>query len=306
MGRKQRGRPINGILLLDKAPGGSSNQALQGVKRLFDARKAGHTGSLDPLASGLLPVCFGQATKVSAFLLEADKTYRVRACLGLKTRTGDAEGEVIASQDQPQPDAAKLNAAIAGFLGEQAQIPPMYSALKHQGRRLYEWAREGVEIEREPRAIRVDEFSVLATEGASVDLHVRCSKGTYVRTLIEDLAESLGTYAHVTELRRTRVGPFSGEHMIAQASLEQVWEQHGRQALDAWLMPIGDALAEWPAVTLDADSAYYLANGHAVQVSGAPTNGWIRMYTPDARMAALGEVLADGRIAPRRVFPQET
>lgn len=303
MGRKkQHGRPITGVLLLDKAPGGSSNHALQAAKRLFDARKAGHTGSLDPLASGLLPVCFGHATKISAFLLESDKTYWVRARLGEKTDTGDAEGDVIARQDQKQPDMAQINAAASGFVGEQDQIPPMYSAVKHQGRRLYELAREGVEVEREPRRIRVDEFSVLNNDDATMELHVHCSKGTYVRTLVEDFAEKLGTYAHVTELRRTRVGPFLGNYMVSHASLEQTLEQGGQQALDALLMPMADALAEWPAVTLDADSTYYMGRGQAVQVSNAPVTGWVRMLTPERRMVALGEVLDDGRIAPRRVF----
>lgn len=302
MGRRPRGRAITGILLLDKAPGGSSNHAVQAVKRLFDARKVGHTGSLDPLASGLLPLCFGEATKVSAFLLEADKTYWVRACLGVKTATGDAEGEVVARQDQVQPDAQALHAATTVFLGEQEQIPPMYSALKHRGRRLYELAREGVEVEREPRRIRIDELTLLHSDGENMELLVRCSKGTYVRTLVEDLAEHLGTVAHVTALRRTRVGPFSGDAMVTYAALCESLEQGGKAALDALLLPIGDALRDWPAVTLDADSAFYMGRGQPVQVPNAPVEGWVRICTPDARMAAVGEVLDDGRIAPRRVF----
>lgn len=302
MGRKRRGRPITGVLLLDKAPGGTSNDAVQSIKRLFSARKVGHTGSLDPLASGLLPLCFGEATKISAFLLEADKTYSVRARLGVKTATGDAEGEVVARSETALPEAAQLRTAADAFVGEQDQIPPMYSAVKHQGRRLYELAREGVEVEREPRRIRIDEFSVLADEGDAMDLRVRCSKGTYVRTLVEDMAERLGTYAHVTELRRTRVGPFPGEGMVTFDSLRDTLETDGREALDARLLPIGDALAEWPAVTLDADSTYYMTRGQPIQVPNAPVDGWVRVCTPDERMAAVGEVLADGRIAPRRVF----
>lgn len=302
MARKPRGRPVTGILLLDKAPGRSSNHALQAVKRLFEARKAGHTGSLDPLASGLLPLCFGEATKVSAFLLEADKTYWVRACLGVKTATGDAEGEVVARQQGNQPDADQLRTAMTGFVGEQMQIPPMYSAVKHQGRRLYELAREGVEVERAPRPIRIDEFSLLDADSDAMDLRVRCSKGTYVRTLVEDLAESLGSLAHVTELRRTRVGPFPGESMVTYETLRETSESGGRDALDRLLLPMGDALHEWPAVTLDADTAFYLGRGQPVQVPNAPVNGWVRLCTPDERMAAVGEVLEDGRIAPRRVF----
>lgn len=304
MGRKRRGRPLTGILLLDKAPGGSSNDAVQAVKRLFDARKVGHTGSLDPLASGLLPLCFGEATKVSAFLLEADKTYWVRAQLGVKTATGDAEGEVVAREAGVGPDASQLRAAMAGFVGEQEQIPPMYSAVKHNGRRLYELAREGVEVEREPRPIRIDECSLLDIGDGLMDLRVRCSKGTYVRTLVEDLAESLGTYAHVTGLRRTEVGPFPGDAMVPFEALRGGLESDGREALDNMLLPIGDALSGWPAVTLDADSAFYVRRGHPVQVPNPPTNGWVRMCDPDDSMTAVGEVLDDGRIAPRRVFHQ--
>lgn len=305
MARRRRGRPVTGILLFDKAPGGSSNEALQAVKRLFDARKVGHTGSLDPLASGLLPLCFGEATKVSGFLLDADKTYWVRARLGVKTATGDAEGDVLARHEGPVPDADRLRAALTGFTGEQDQIPPMHSAVKHQGRRLYELAREGVEVAREPRRIRIDEFVLLDADGDEVDLRVRCSKGTYVRTLIEDCAESLGSYAHVTALRRTRVGPFSGEGMVTFEALQATLDNEGRAGLDRMLLPIGEALKEWPAVTLDADSAFYLGRGQPVQVPQAPVSGWVRICTPDDEgMTAVGEVLDDGRIAPRRVFKQ--
>lgn len=305
MGRKRRGRPVTGILLLDKAPGSSSNQALQAVKRLFDAQKAGHTGSLDPLAGGLLPLCFGDATKVSGFLLDADKTYWVRVRLGVKTDTGDAEGEVMARDEAAPPTVERLQAAMADFVGEQDQIPPMHSAVKHHGRRLYELAREGVEVAREPRRIRIDEFSQLEVDGGDeMTLRVRCSKGTYVRTLIEDCAESLGTYAHVTALRRTRVGPFPGETMVGFEALRAALDEQGREGLDRMLLPIGEALAEWTAVTLDADSAYYLGRGQPVQVPQAPVDGWVRICTPDGRMAAVGEVLDDGRVAPRRVFRQ--
>lgn len=302
MGRRRRGRPVTGILLLDKDPGGSSNAVLQAAKRLFEARKAGHTGSLDPLASGLLPVCFGDATKVSGFLLDADKTYWMSARLGIKTATGDAEGEVVASDDGPPPGEAHLRAALPAFIGEQDQIPPMHSAVKHQGRRLYELAREGVEVERQPRRIRIDEFSLLVADGAEVELQVRCSKGTYVRTLVENWAESLGTYAHVTGLRRTRVGPFDGDDMIRLDELEAVRERAGLEGLDALLHPIGDALKQWPAVILDGDSAYYLGRGQPVQVPKAPVSGWVRICDADERLLAVGEVLDDGRIAPRRVF----
>lgn len=302
MGRKkEKGRPINGVLLLDKSTGESSNAALQSVKRLFDARKAGHTGSLDPLASGLLPVCFGKATKVSGFLLDADKYYWVRARLGAKTATGDAEGEVILRDGKPLPGAAVLHAAAQTFMGEQEQIPPMYSAVKHKGRRLYELAREGVEVERTPRAIRIDEFSIISVDEGSVDMRVRCTKGTYVRTLVEDWAESVGSYAYVAGLRRLAVGPFDETGMLDFARLQEIAEQ-GFTALDALLLPIDSALGDWPSVSLDPDSGFYFGRGQAVQVPQAPTSGLVRIYDANQRLIAVGEVLDDGRIAPKRML----
>lgn len=299
--RKPRGRPVNGILLLDKPVGASSNAALQQVKRLYGARKAGHTGSLDPLASGLLPICFGEATKVSAYLLDADKHYLVRARLGIKTATGDAEGEVIARTDADMPARAALARAAQNMLGEQQQIPPMYSAVKHQGRRLYELAREGKTVPREPRPIRIDEFSLLALEDSLADFRVRCSKGTYVRTLIEDLAESLGSLAHVEGLRRLGVGPFNESGMHDMAQLDAL-ATRGNDALDAALLPIADALDHWPTVKLASDTAFYFRRGEPVQVAGAPTDGYVRVMDADARLLAVGEILDDGRIAPRRML----
>lgn len=302
MGRnKNKGRPINGILLFDKSPGESSNAALQSVKRLFDARKAGHTGSLDPLASGLLPICFGKATKVSGFLLDADKYYWVRARLGAKTATGDAEGEVTLRDGKALPGSDALHAAAKRFLGEQQQVPPMYSAVKHKGRRLYELAREGLEVERASRPIRIDEFSILAVGEDTADMQIRCSKGTYVRTLVEDWAESIGTFAYVDKLRRLAVGPFDGKDMLSMAQLEPLAEQ-GPQALDALLQPIDSALGDWPAVSLDADSAFYFGQGQAVQVPQAPTSGLVRVYGQNQKLLAVGEVLDDGRINPKRML----
>lgn len=298
---KRRGREVNGILLLDKPVGLSSNAALQAVKRLYGARKAGHTGSLDPLASGLLPVCFGEATKVSGFLLDADKHYWVRVRLGVKTATGDAEGEVVARSDAPLPAKAQVRAVLERFLGEQEQIPPMHSAIKHQGKRLYELARAGREVERKPRRIRIDEFTLEGLEGDVMELRVRCSKGTYVRTLAEDVAERLGTCGHVIALRRLAVGPFGSQGMHTMEELES-HAGEGQAALDALLLPIGEALADWPAVTLDADSAFYLGRGQPVQVPRAPTSGWVRVYDRQDRLLGVGEVLDDGRIAPKRLL----
>jgi len=301
MGRRRSGRPVDGILLLDKPVGASSNAALQRVKRLFGARKAGHTGSLDPLASGLLPICFGEATKVSGYLLDADKHYWVRVRLGEKTATGDAEGDVIARSDARPPDEARVREALAAFLGEQEQVPPMYSAVKHQGKRLYELARAGEEVERKPRRIRIDEFELERLDGDSMDLRVRCTKGTYVRTLVEDAAEHLGTCGHVAELRRLAVGPFGAQGMHTIETLEEAAEW-GHESLDALLLPIDEALADWPAVVLDPDSVFYIGRGQPVQVPRAPTGGWVRVYDDRERLLGVGEVLDDGRIAPKRLL----
>lgn len=293
---------MDGVLLLDKSPGESSNAALQAVKRLYGARKAGHTGSLDPLASGLLPVCFGEATKISAFLLDADKDYWVRARFGSRTATADREGDVVETCDAPMPTEQAIRDAASAFVGPIDQIPPMYSAVKHKGKRLYELARAGQEVERQPRRITIHAFDLLAVNGSSADLRVRCSKGTYVRTLVEDLARSLNHCAHVEELRRLGVGPFTQQGMMTHADLETVAEGEGRDGLDARLQPIGSALAHWPAVALDADSGFYMQRGEAVQVPQAPTEGHVRVYDQNERLMAVGEVLEDGRIAPRRLI----
>jgi tRNA pseudouridine55 synthase len=302
MGRKRRarGRPVDGILLLDKPLGLSSNHALQRVKRLFDARKAGHTGSLDPLADGMLPICLGNATKLSAFLLDADKYYWFRMRLGQTTATGDAEGEVLEEKPIDAIDCAQLEQALARFRGDIEQLPPMYSALKHNGKRLYELAREGVEVERQPRTVTIHALEVLRCDLPEVEIRVHCSKGTYVRTLAEDIGAMLGCGAHVTALRRTGVGPYTDLPMHTMDELEQAADG-GLSALDAMLLPLDTALGDWPAVRVSADSAFYLTQGQAVLVPKAPTEGWVRIYQGDDFLA-VGEVQDDGRIAPRRLM----
>lgn len=302
MGRKRRarGRPVDGILLLDKPLGLSSNHALQRVKRLFDARKAGHTGSLDPLADGMLPICLGNATKLSAFLLDADKYYWFRMRLGQTTATGDAEGEVLEERPVDAIDCAQLEQALARFRGDIEQLPPMYSALKHNGKRLYELAREGVEVERQPRTVTIHALEVLRCDLPEVEIRVHCSKGTYVRTLAEDIGAVLGCGAHVTALRRTGVGPYTDLPMHTMDELEQAADG-GLPALDAMLLPLDTALGDWPAVRVSADSAFYLTQGQAVLVPKAPTEGWVRIYQGDDFLA-VGEVQDDGRIAPRRLM----
>ncbi|MDJ0739419.1 MAG: tRNA pseudouridine(55) synthase TruB [Gammaproteobacteria bacterium] len=302
MGRRgrARGRPVNGILLLDKPVGLSSNHALQRVKRLYDARKAGHTGSLDPLADGMLPICFGDATKLSAFLLDADKHYRFRIRLGQTTATGDAEGEILSERPLDDIDCERVEQALGQFRGEIEQLPPMYSALKHQGKRLYELAREGVEVEREPRTVTIHALLLHDCTLPDLDVSVHCSKGTYVRTLAEDIGEALGCGAHVTALRRTGVGPYTELPMHTMDALEAA-ASAGSEALDALLLPIDTALADWPEVRVSADTAFYLRQGQAVLVPKAPTAGWVRIYGDDGFLA-VGQVQDDGKIAPKRLL----
>ncbi|HET7649879.1 MAG TPA: tRNA pseudouridine(55) synthase TruB [Gammaproteobacteria bacterium] len=288
--------------MLDKPAGMTSNQALQHVRRLFNARKAGHTGSLDPLATGLLPLCFGEATKVSSFLLDADKRYAVTCKLGVRTRTGDAEGEVIETCQVPPLSEADIESVLATFRGDIEQIPPMYSALKHQGQRLYDLAREGVEVERAPRQVIIHALALVGHDPDALSLSVRCSKGTYIRTLVEDIAAALGTCAHVIELRRVAVGPYGGEDGLPMHTLDELREladQPGR--LDALLLPVDSAMSRWPEVRLGPDAAWYFQRGQAVVVPGAPTAGWLRVYDGE-RFLGLGEVIPDGRIAPRRLI----
>ena len=300
MGRRKRGREVDGILLLDKPSGMSSNQALQRARRAIDARKAGHTGSLDPLASGLLPLCFGEATKVSAFLLDASKRYQVRAHFGTATDTGDADGEVVAESDLV-PDLETLEAALEGFRGEIEQVPPMYSALKHEGQRLYKLARQGIEVDRASRQVTIHELAVIELAGSEALLEVHCSKGTYVRTLVADLAQACGTVAHVTALRRLTVGPFGPGGMVSLDRLQGDPEA-ASGSLDGLLLPVDAALPEWPAVHLGPDAAYYLGNGQAVQAGSGEAPGLVRIYGPKGRFLGVGDLGEDGRVAPRRLL----
>lgn len=291
---------MNGLLLLDKPRGLTSNAALQRAKRCYRARKAGHTGSLDPLASGMLPLCFGHATKVSPFLLDADKLYRVTALVGSKTDTGDADGRVIASTDKADIDADDLESVLAGFRGEIQQIPPMYSALKRDGRRLYELAREGKEVPREPRSVHIDEFEIESFDPQRPEFIVRCSKGTYIRTLVEDVFEAAGSLAHVAALRRLAVFPFADQPMVSLEELELA--EGNLERLDAFLLPVDAALSQWPEVELRSSEAWYLLHGHPVNVGPGQAEGLVRLYDDQRRFLGIGESLADGRLAPKRLF----
>jgi tRNA pseudouridine55 synthase len=303
MGRRRRaqGRVVNGILVLDKPLGISSNAALQQVKRLFKAQKAGHTGSLDPLATGMLPICFGITTRLSAFLLDADKHYSVRVRLGETTATGDAEGEVLQTRSTEGIGETEIAAVLPKFLGVISQLPPMYSALKHQGKRLYELAREGIEVEREPRQVTIHDLQLGVIEGKEFELHVHCSKGTYVRTLAEDIGEALGCGAHVVGLRRTGVGPYTRLPMFTMDQLEATAEE-GMQALDDLLLPPDSALADWPAIHLNPDMGFYIKQGQPLLIPKAPTEGWVRLYQGEDMFLGVGEILDDGRVAPRRLL----
>jgi len=301
--RRKSGRNVNGLILLDKPSGITSNQALQIVKRLFKARKAGHTGSLDPLASGLLPICMGEATKISAFLLDADKHYWVSCKIGERTTTGDAEGQVLGQRPIDSVDADKVAQVLSGFRGPIEQIPPMYSAVKHQGQRLYKLARQGLEVERKPRAVTIHELELLRFEPPYFEIDVRCTKGTYVRTLVEDIGEVLGCGAYVADMRRLGVGPYREPDMHTLDSLETLAAE-GLEVLDRQIVSIESALAQWPDVRLSGDAAFYMRQGQPVLVPHAPTSGWVRLYEGEHQFLGMGQVLDDGRVAPRRLLSQ--
>lgn len=303
MRRRSKGQKLDGILLLDKRSGISSNHALQEIKRLMNAAKAGHTGSLDPLASGLLPVCFGQATRLSAFILETDKKYRVDIRLGLTTTTGDAEGEIKKKLPVPDLDDAALSGLLRQFTGPISQIPPMYSALKRDGVRLYEIARQGLEVERKPRTITIYNMDLLEYSGDKISLDVTCSKGTYIRTLAEDIGESIGCGGYVENLRRIGVGCFDIEHSWTIDRLQSLPVGHRS---DQCLLPMDQAVANWPRLEFAEESVYCASHGQAVEVSGPPAEGWVRMYTQDSQFFGVGEVLPDQRIAPRKLFLNST
>lgn len=303
-GRRPR-RALDGLLLLDKPTGMTSNAALQRVKWLFQARKAGHTGSLDPLASGMLPICFGEATKFAGYLLDADKVYRVQARFGVRTDTGDAEGQPVATHVRDPILQSELAAALVALTGPIQQIPPMYSALKQQGQRLYAIAREGREVPRDPRPVWIREFVLEAYDPVTPVFRVRCSKGTYIRTLIEDLAGHLGTLAHVIALRRLAVEPFGGQAMVSLPEIEALAAGPPGPALDSLLRPLQDAVPPWPVVRLDGPAALRLSRGGPVPAPAGHVPGPVRLYGPGDSFLGLGEVGVDGIASPRRLVARD-
>ncbi|MCB1688269.1 MAG: tRNA pseudouridine(55) synthase TruB [Halioglobus sp.] len=305
MARRRKGRAVDGILVLDKPMGVTSNRALQGVKHLYNAAKAGHTGSLDPLATGVLPLCLGEATKFSQYLLDADKAYQSTFVLGSVTDTGDAEGKVLEERDASGLYESDVVAALRQFEGEIEQIPSMFSAIKKDGQPLYKLARQGLEVERKPRLVVIKELQLRAFRGGDrpeVDIYMECTKGTYVRSLAEDLGRVLGCGAFVSVLRRTRSGPFSIEDSIAPGALEAIRDTGGFDAIDALLLPADAALGELPLVSLSESGGFYIRQGQPVMVPNAPRGGIVRVALHSGEFLGVGEMLDDGRVAPRRLI----
>ena len=297
----RRKRDVSGLLLLDKPPGMTSNAALQKVRRLFAARKAGHTGSLDPIATGMLPLCLGEATKLSAFLLKGEKTYRVTARFGTRTDTGDATGKTIAETAQRPPGRSQLEAVLDRFIGEIEQVPPMYSALKHKGRRLYELARAGQTVERAPRRIRIRRLELEEYSPSQCVFLVACGGGVYVRTLVEDLARAAGSLAHVSALRRLGVGPFVESGMVTMDQIE-AGADLGHSRLDALLLPADAAVPALPAVRLSASESFYVQRGNPVAAARGARPGPVRLYAEAQGFIGIGEATVDGQVAPRRLL----
>ncbi len=296
MAKRKSGLNINGIILLDKRLGVSSNQALQQVRRLFNANKAGHTGSLDPLATGLLPLCFGEATKVSAMMLDDDKRYQVTIQLGVMTDSGDCEGAVVAEMPVPELSEALIQSAILHFIGPIQQIPPMYSALKHQGKKLYELAREGKTIERAPRPITIHSIQLLGFDQTSISLEVDCSKGTYIRSLAEDLADKLGTCGTVSRLRRTAAGMFKLEDAVTLEQLQALTSPAQLQQL----LPVDFPLQHIPAVEINQQQALLIKQGQAINLD-SKQSGQVRIYDQQCFLG-LGEISINGKLAPKKIF----
>jgi tRNA pseudouridine55 synthase len=298
---QRKGREVAGFLLLDKPQGLTSNRALQRTKRIFDAAKAGHGGSLDPLATGMLPICFGSATKVSRYILEAAKTYSVTMRLGIATDTGDADGEVIDTHDATGLTKAEVIAALHAMLGTIQQTPPMYSAVKHNGQRLYTLARQGVDVPRRSRPVTIHEARLELFDFPHIRFVVRCSKGTYVRSLVEALAGKLGTLGHVAALRRLAVSPFEESRMWTLHDLEAI-AQDGYEALDGLLHPVDSVLAGWPSLVLGTEDATRISQGQKLEAAEGTNPGLCRIYTEGEDFIGIGEVIEGPMLVPRRIF----
>ncbi|MDC1528415.1 tRNA pseudouridine(55) synthase TruB [Gammaproteobacteria bacterium] len=300
MAKQRRGRNVNGILVLDKPAGESSNRSLQRVKRLFNASKAGHTGSLDPLATGVLPLCFGEATKISQFLLDADKRYSTTIKLGIKTASGDSQSEVLKTSEV-NLDKKQVEDSLEMFRGEIRQIPSMYSALKHKGVPLYKLARKGEEVERKERVVTVYSLNLLDFRGDEIDLEVHCSKGTYIRMIADDLGDQLGVGGHVTVLRRLQSGPFTLAQSVTMEQLEAAAQGTDPGILDQYLIEADFAVEHLEKVDLPTITADFVRQGQAVIARGLPTSGTVRLYD-NGQFIGIGKILDDGRVAPVRLI----
>ena len=295
-------RQVNGILLLDKPQGPTSNEALQKVKRLFNAKKAGHTGSLDPIATGMLPICFGEATKFSQFLLDSQKSYYVTARLGVTTNTGDSEGQEMAVKPVVDVTRSRIQEILSTFLGDSMQVPPMHSAIKYNGRPLYELARRNIEIERKARPITIYSITLDEFSSDQFSFSVHCSKGTYVRTLVEDVGAMLDCGAHVIGLRRLSVLPYGNAAMLTLPQLEEIAKNSGHDGLCTLLLPVETSVEIFPAVKLSTSAAFYLRMGQPVR-SGFPVKSTlVRLFSDDERFLGVGEMMSDGRIKPHRLL----
>ncbi len=301
MAKRKKGRNIDGIVILDKAIGISSNRALQEVKRIFDANKAGHTGSLDPLATGVLPLCLGEATKVSQFLLDSDKKYRTSIKLGVRTDSGDCEGNEIEHCTDFNVSHKQIEEALKQFQGEIEQVPPMHSALKVNGVPLYKMARRGETIEREARRITVYSIELTAYEGDELELEIACSKGTYIRTIADDLGQALGCGAHIIALRRTQAGAFTEADCLTTQQLKEEFESGGLAAIDEHLIPMDRAVEDLPEVVLPSITASFIKNGQPVLVRHLPAEGLVRLYDQE-QFIGIGCIDDDGKVAPRRLI----
>lgn len=299
MARRKKGLPINGILLLDKQAGFSSNSSLQKAKRLFNAQKAGHTGSLDPLATGMLPICFGEATKISAFLLESDKCYQTTVQLGKTTTTADAEGDILQEREIPELNQEKIQHVLQQFTGNISQIPPMYSALKKDGTPLYKLARKGETVERKARQVTIHELKLINFTADSLTLDVKCSKGTYIRSLVEDIGEALDCGAYVKTLRRTAVSPFEAYEMFNFHQLDAMQEM---ASLDECLLPIDAGLKHWKPITISNKDADYFKMGRTIKVDLQNSDKNLRVYAENGAFLGIGYIKHPYSLAPKRII----
>ncbi|WP_211924127.1 tRNA pseudouridine(55) synthase TruB [Coxiella endosymbiont of Amblyomma nuttalli] len=297
-------RAISGILLLNKLSGMTSNNAVQRIKKLFHAKKVGHTGSLDPLAEGMLPICLGEATKFSQYLLDSNKTYYVKVRLGIRTASGDSEGKIIAERPIPKITKHLLEKTLSLFRGVIEQTPSMYSALKYKGQPLYKLARQGIKVERKARRVTIDALNVLNWNDEEIEFYVHCSKGTYIRTLMDDIGETLNCGAHVVALRRLMVMHYRESQMIPLVQLEQEYDASNLTALDLYLLPVESMILHFPALKLNQLTTLYLQQGRIVMISHALSSGFVRLRNYNDQFIGIGEILSDARIAPRRLIKQ--